>query len=118
VSCKISRAYDLSRALVCTNSATNALVVINTRNKVLDLDGSLLTALLTDLTSDTAYVAVISGYFTVVNRHTAYPISTVIGYKLDDILRTSGDTGTASGTFIIIDVRYTLDDLNSVEVTA
>ena len=91
-------------------TADAALVEVNVRNVALNGDGTEVTLLLTLATTDTSGLTSLHSYRTLVlvdTRDEHSPTLRTLLAKLDDVARTSLDTGTTRGTLLFIDLGQT-----------
>ena len=108
---------DVSRTSLCTQTTVLTLISINYSMVVFNLDRFKLTCLFAQLTTDTTSVTNLTGDLTVVGGRTANPYAALLRNQLDQSLRTSLCTSTASNALFHIDPSYTVDNLDRVILT-
>ena len=101
---------NVSRTFFDTNTATDALIVVDRRLEIVNGYRLCGAEPLADLASNAARIAIFLGNCALIDRHTTDPMLTVVRYQLDYMLRASFNTRATSLAFFVINDGNALDN--------
>ena len=113
----LRRPYNITRTFFNADITADTFAVVDRRNGGVYGDSLGGTRSFTDLAGNTAGIAVFSCNGTLIDRHTADPVRTVVGNKLYYFLGTGFDARAATFTFFIVDNGNAVDYFYRTEFT-
>ena len=96
--------------LLCTDTASDTLLLINVCHVVNDMNCILRAVLLTQMTSDTSYGTCLHDILALILGAALYNVLCLVRNKLDQMLRTCSNTFSTCLTYFLVNLRNAVHD--------